>query len=227
MEQEPTILKANGMTVPELAKLELNLISKNLGKQFESEQRLNQMRRLSLEFAKRNLINAGRIRGNIYFMSIGKSVPMLDKVAATMKSLSFPAFVIDAVHILHGDFGTIGPNDLVVAASKSGHTKELNTTLEYLKAKDVPFWYMTMAKPDDEVVLGLCREDRCLFLETCDEIDGMNRVPTVSPIVFQLILDAIAVNAAGTWLEMTPADFLLNHPGGDIGKFLRKDLNKK
>ena len=55
----------------------------------------------------------------------------------------------------------------------------------------------------------------------------MNRVPTVSPIVFQLILDAIAVNAAGTQLEMTPADFLLNHPGGDIGKFLRKDLNKE
>ena len=227
MEQEPTILKSNGMTVPELAKLELNLISENLGKQFELEQRLNQMRKLSLEFAKRSLINTGRIKGNIYFMSIGKSVPMLDKVAATMKSLSFPAFVIDAVHILHGDFGAFGSNDLIVAASKSGHTKELNTTLEYLRVKEVPLWYMNMAKPDDEVVLSVCREDQCLFLETCDEIDGMNRVPTVSPIVFQLILDAIAVNAAGTQLEMTPADFLLNHPGGDIGKFLRKDLNKE
>ena len=183
---------------------------------------------LSKEFWRRSYLNKKRVNGNIYFMSIGKSVPMLDKVAATMKSLSFPAFVIDAVHILHGDFGAIGKNDIVIAASKSGHTKELNTTLEYLKSKDVQFWYMTMAGPQDDTVLDLVSNDasRCLFLPQCNELDSMNKVPTTSPIIFQIVLDAIVMHAAGNLGQMTHVDFLNNHPGGDIGKTLKERFVK-
>lgn len=225
---ERSILRVEDSTIFELMNLETVLISKNIEAIFNDNQVQLQTRRLAKEFAYRsNLDYDNPIHGNIYFLSIGKSVPMLDKVAATMKSLSFPAFVLDSVHILHGDFGTIKPTDILIAVSKSGHTKELNTTLEYLKSQDIKFWYMTMAKPDDEVVLDLVgTKDRCIFLPKCEEMDGMDRVPTVSPITFQIVLDSMAMYAAGTVRQMQKDDFLRNHPGGDIGKFLKQSLSK-
>ena len=162
----------------------------------------------------------------IYFTSIGKSVPMLEKTVATMKSLGIPAFTLDAVHMLHGDVGVLNKESILVVASKSGHTKELNATLEYVvKSRHINPWYITMANEDDEIVTKYSSKEHIINLPICDEIDRFNKVPTVSPIVFQLVLDAVAARICDI-REFNESDFLFNHPGGDIGKSLSKILEK-
>lgn len=196
---------------------EISLIAACASQITENPQLLDRLNTLSQKIAA---TKSGEVR-NVYFLSIGKSVPMLQKVEATMKSLSIPAFVLDAVHILHGDFGAITDKDLIIAVSKSGHTSELNTTLSYLKSQNVEFWYMTMALPNDEIVDDLVPEDHQINLPVCLELDTLSRVPTVSPIVFQIVFDTLALYASGQINGLDAQGFLKNHPGGDIGKFLR------
>ena len=58
-------------------------------------------------------------------------------------------------------------------------------------------------------------------LPICLELDALSRVPTVSPIVFQIVFDVLALYASGHINGLDAQGFLKNHPGGDIGKFLR------
>ena len=211
------LVKSDTSSIKELVASEISLITDCAFKITENSQLLDQLHTLSRKIAATKY---GKIR-NVYFLSIGKSVPMLQKVEATMKSLGIPAFVLDAVHILHGDFGAITDKDLVIAVSKSGHTSELNTTLSYLKSQNIEFWYMTMAKPSDEVVANLVPPERRIDLPICLELDALSRVPTVSPIVFQIVFDVLALYASGHINGLDAQGFLKNHPGGDIGKFLR------
>lgn len=211
------LVKQDTGSIKELVASEISLITDCASQITEDPQLLDRLHALSQKIAA---TKSGEVR-NVYFLSIGKSVPMLQKVEATMKSLGIPAFVLDAVHILHGDFGAITDKDLVIAVSKSGHTSELNTTLSYLKSQNVEFWYMTMAIPNDTVVGDLTPEDHRINLPGCWELDALSRVPTVSPIVFQIVFDTLALYASGQINGLDAQGFLKNHPGGDIGKFLR------
>lgn len=211
------LVKPDTCSIKELVASEISLITDCASQITENPQLLDRLHTLSQKIAA---TKSGTVR-NVYFLSIGKSVPMLQKVEATMKSLGIPAFVLDAVHILHGDFGAITDKDLVIAVSKSGHTSELNTTLSYLKSQNVEFWYMTMALPEDIVVGDLVPEEHRIDLPVCWELDTLSRVPTVSPIVFQIVFDTLALYASGKINELDAQGFLKNHPGGDIGKFLR------
>lgn len=211
------LIKPDTCSIKELVASEISLITDCAFQIIENPQLLDQLYTLSKKIAA---TKSGKFR-NIYFLSIGKSVPMLQKVEATMKSLGIPAFVLDAVHILHGDFGAITDKDLVIAVSKSGHTSELNTTLSYLKSQNIEFWYMTMALPNDEIVNSLVPEDHRINLPVCFELDALSRVPTVSPIVFQIIFDTLALYSSGKINGLDAQGFLKNHPGGDIGKFLK------
>lgn len=165
------------------------------------------------------IIEKAKNNQNIYLIGVGKNVPMMQKAAATMRSLSIKAVVIDTVEVLHGDMGMFDKSDLVICCSKSGKTSELVTTMLKMKEYDMDnVWMLTMGKLED-FAQYLCKFNNHVILPKCAETDNFNKVPSVSPIVFQIVFDAIAFNVSN-YFNFSSVDFLHNHPGGTIGKSL-------
>lgn len=165
------------------------------------------------------IIEKAKNNQNIYLIGVGKNVPMMQKAAATMRSLSIKAVVIDTVEVLHGDMGMFDKSDLVICCSKSGKTSELVTTMLKMKEYDMDnVWMLTMGKLED-FSQYLCKFTNHIILPKCSETDNFNKVPSVSPIVFQIVFDAIAFNVSN-YFKFSSVDFLHNHPGGTIGKSL-------
>ncbi|MBN4683844.1 SIS domain-containing protein, partial [Pandoraea nosoerga] len=82
-------------------------------------------------------------RGRIVCTGIGKSGHVGRKIAATLASTGAPAMFVHATEASHGDLGMIGPDDVILALSKSGETKELSDILGYAKRFSIPLIAMT------------------------------------------------------------------------------------
>src|SRR5689334_750612 len=63
-------------------------------------------------------------KGRVICTGIGKSGHVARKIAATMASTGTQAYFVHATEASHGDLGMIGQDDVVLALSKSGETKE-------------------------------------------------------------------------------------------------------
>lgn len=165
-------------------------------------------------------------RNNIVFMGIGKNVPMLTKVSDTLNSLMIPSLVMDAVDAMHGDAGFLRHGDTLICVSKSGTTHELINTVSYIyKALPVNIAGISMQQSKEFKPESF---DNCthlhLKLPLIEELDSVSKVPTMSPIAFQIYLDVVAMvlsNRFGTTIK----DFLHMHPLGDIGNKLSQFNN--
>ena len=65
------------------------------------------------------------LRGHLVVTGLGKSGLIARKVAATLTSTGTAATFMHPVEALHGDIGLVGPDDALLAFSKSGNTDEL------------------------------------------------------------------------------------------------------
>ena len=64
-------------------------------------------------------------KGRVVLTGVGKSGHVGRKIASTLASTGEPALFVHATEAAHGDLGMIGMEDVVVALSKSGETREL------------------------------------------------------------------------------------------------------
>ena len=60
-------------------------------------------------------------QGKIIVSGIGKSGIIAKKIAATLSSTGTPSIYLHPTEALHGDFGMIQQNDIVIALSHSGN----------------------------------------------------------------------------------------------------------
>jgi arabinose-5-phosphate isomerase len=106
-------------------------------------------------------------------------------------------------------------DDVVVVLSNSGETDEIVTMLPYLKHRRVPIIAIvgnvnsTLARRADVIL------DASVDQEACP----LNLAPTTSTTVALAVGDALAMTLMQV-KELTPEDFALNHPAGQIGKRL-------
>ncbi len=178
--------------------------------------------RQQLEKLKTAIVQTKINGGKIIFTGIGKNVFACQKLAASYSSIGIPTFFLDAVHAVHGDLGIVGDKDLIIAMSKSGNTSELTNMLEHLQWNldrfPSPVWGLDCGKLNNGFD-NLCDETIHLYVPM--EIDEMNLVPTVSAIMLQIAGDLVGV-AAAEQLGLNPELYGFNHPGGSIGKTLKK-----
>ena len=71
--------------------------------------------------------------GRVLTSGIGKSAIVARKLAATLCSLDAPAQFLHAGDALHGDLGAIRGEDVVVAFSASGASRELVRVIEHAR----------------------------------------------------------------------------------------------
>lgn len=157
-------------------------------------------------------------KGRVIVTGMGKSGIIGKKIAATLSSTGTPSYFLHPAESTHGDSGIITREDVVIAISNSGETKELLNLLPLIKRFNIPMIALTggqnstLAKTS-EVFLDISVEkEACPF----------NKVPTSSTTATLAMGDALAI----CLLEkrgFSEEDFLVFHPSGALGRgFLYK-----
>ncbi|MBU4436069.1 MAG: KpsF/GutQ family sugar-phosphate isomerase [Alphaproteobacteria bacterium] len=155
-------------------------------------------------------------KGRVVCNGMGKSGHVARKIAATLASTGTPAMFVHPAEASHGDLGMIGPDDVVLALSKSGAGRELADTLTYAKRFSIPLIAMT-AVADSQ--LGRAA-DVLLLLPDAPEATAEVSAPTTSTTLQIALGDALAV-ALLERRGFTASDFRVFHPGGKLGSMLR------
>jgi arabinose-5-phosphate isomerase len=154
--------------------------------------------------------------GRVIVAGIGKSGHVARKIAATLASTGTPASFVHPTEASHGDLGMITQNDVVIALSKSGETRELSDVVAYTRRFAIPLVGITaktssaLGKASDYLLLTPDAP------EACDE----TRAPTTSTTLMMALGDALAV-ALLEKRGFTAQDFHVFHPGGSLGAMLK------
>lgn len=157
------------------------------------------------------------IRGRVVTTGMGKSGIIMKKLAATLSSTGTPSLFLHPAEAIHGDIGVITEDDAVIAASYSGTTEELLRLVEMLGRLDVPLIAITgnarspLARHADIHLRTAIDHEAC----------PLNLAPTASTTAALALGDALAM-ALHEARGFTPEDFAQRHPGGRLGKRLRR-----
>lgn len=156
------------------------------------------------------------LKGRLVCAGVGKSGHVARKIAATLASTGTPAMFIHPTEASHGDMGMIGPDDGVLALSKSGEVSEMSDLIAYTKRFSIPLIAMT-ANADS--ALGRAG-DHLMLLPQAAEACGETRAPTTSTTMQIAYGDALAV-ALLEQRGFTAQNFRVYHPGGKLGALLK------
>lgn len=154
-------------------------------------------------------------RGRVVVLGMGKSGHVGGKIAATLASTGTPAFFVHPGEASHGDLGMITGDDVVLALSNSGETREIATLLPLIKRLGVKLITLT-GKPDSTLARAA---DVNLDAGVAEEACPLNLAPTASTTAALAMGDALAV-ALLECRGFTEQDFARSHPGGTLGRRL-------
>jgi arabinose-5-phosphate isomerase len=182
----------------------------------ESEAIANLADRLDARFEKAvELLFA--CKGRIVVTGLGKSGLIGRKIAATFASTGSPALFLHAAEALHGDLGMLISDDLLVVVTASGETQELVELIEAIKLRGIGLISLT-AKPQSSVAAA---SDIVLDIAVKEEACSLNLAPTASTAAAMAMGDALAI-ALLERRGFKEEDFAALHPGGRLGKKLRR-----
>ncbi|MFY9528690.1 MAG: KpsF/GutQ family sugar-phosphate isomerase [Candidatus Acidiferrales bacterium] len=158
-----------------------------------------------------------RCKGRVIVTGMGKSGLIGRKVAATFASTGTPSVFLHAAEALHGDLGVLVDEDVVVAISSSGETEELIELLEAVKRLGIRLVTLT-ANPRSTLAAS---SDVVLNIAVKEEACSLNLAPTASTAAALAMGDALAI-ALLDRRGFREEDFAALHPGGKLGKKLRR-----
>lgn len=171
----------------------------------------------AFEQAVNRVLGCGRERGRVVVTGMGKSGLIAQKIAATLSSTGTPALFLHPAEAVHGDLGMLMRGDVVIALSASGETEEILRLLARLK------------RIGDALISFCCRPESTLARESDVALDvsvpeeacGLGLAPTASTTAMLALGDALAV-AVSMRKGFRAEDFADLHPGGKLGKRLRR-----
>jgi arabinose-5-phosphate isomerase len=156
-------------------------------------------------------------KGRVVVTGLGKSGLIGRKTAATFASTGTPSFFLHAAEALHGDLGMLADNDVLLAISSSGETEELVELVEAVKRLGIHLITLT-AKPRSTLAGA---SDIVLDIAVKEEACSLNLAPTASTAAAMAMGDALAI-ALLDRRGFKEEDFAALHPGGRLGKRLRR-----
>lgn len=155
--------------------------------------------------------------GRVIITGMGKSGHIGKKIAASLASTGTPSFFVHPAEASHGDLGMITENDVVVAISNSGESKELVDVLNYCKRFGIPLISITK---NQNSALGKAG-DVLLLLPNNGEADPLGLAPTSSTTA-TLVLGDILTTCLIERRGFSKFDFNARHPGGKLGSILQR-----
>lgn len=151
-------------------------------------------------------------KGRVIITGIGKSGLIGHKIVATLTSTGTQALFLHPVEGIHGDLGIVTKEDILLAISNSGETRELMPIISSVRHIGAPIIAFTgklnssLAKSSDIVIDVSVEKEACPF--------GL--APTSSSTATLAMGDALAV-ALIDKRKFREKDFYKFHPGGSLG----------
>lgn len=155
-------------------------------------------------------------KGRIVCTGMGKSGHVARKIAATLASTGSAAMFVHPGEASHGDLGMIGTDDVILALSKTGESRELADVVAYAARFHIPLIGVTTSH---DSALGLAADIVLRLPDAPEATDAVN-APTTSTTLQMAMGDALAV-ALLERRGFRPEDFRVLHPGGKLGAMLR------
>ena len=156
-------------------------------------------------------------KGRTILTGMGKSGHIAKKIAASLASTGTPSFFMHPAEASHGDLGMVTEDDVVIAISNSGESRELIDILNYSKRFGIKLIAITK-NPDSS--LGKAG-DIVLKLPTSKEACPLGLAPTSSTTATLVLGDVITVGMIER-KGFSKAQFNQRHPGGKLGSILQK-----
>lgn len=156
-------------------------------------------------------------KSRVIVTGMGKSGHVGRKIAATLASCGTPAIFIHPAEAGHGDLGMILKEDILIAISYSGETRELVDLLDYVKRAGIKLISIT---GDKNSKLGKY-SDIVLEAKVEKEAEPNGMIPTASSTAALAMGDAVAI-ALMKKKGFGEKDFVFFHPRGEARKKLLK-----
>jgi arabinose-5-phosphate isomerase len=154
-------------------------------------------------------------RGSAIVTGMGKAGIIGQKVAATLASTGTRSHYLHPAEAVHGDLGRIGPDDVILAFSKSGETEELVRILPSLRELGTLVVAVT-----SRATSPLARAATVtLELGPLEEACPLGLAPSTSTTVMLALGDALAL-AVSRMRGFRREDFNVRHPAGALGRLL-------
>jgi arabinose-5-phosphate isomerase len=159
--------------------------------------------------------------GKLVVTGIGKSGHIARKIVATLCSTGTASVFLHPAEAVHGDLGIYTPGDPTVLISRHGASRELLALVPVLREFRSPLIGILGSANSP-----LAAEVDILLDASVDrEADPDNLAPTASAVTALAIGDALAI-ALMRARNFTPEEFGRFHPGGQLGRNLRRSVRE-
>jgi len=152
--------------------------------------------------------------GKLVTSGMGKAGQVAHNIATTFSSTGTPATFLHPSEAQHGDLGILQENDVLLAISNSGKTREI---IELIELKNnlfpqIPVIVIT-SNPDSPVAE---KSDCCILTGAPAEVCILGLTPTTSTTMMTVIGDALVVLLMSK-IDFNITDYARRHHGGYLG----------
>jgi len=161
--------------------------------------------------------------GKLVTSGMGKAGEIAHNIATTFSSTGTPSVFLHPSEAQHGDLGILQKNDVILAVSNSGKTREI---IELIDLKnnlfpDVPVIVIT-SNPESPLAM---KSDCFILTGAPQEVCPLGLTPTTSTTVFTVIGDALVVLMMEK-IGFKAEDYAKRHHGGYLGVKSREKSTK-
>jgi arabinose-5-phosphate isomerase len=158
--------------------------------------------------------------GKIITTGMGKVGHVALRVASTLSSTGTPAVFLHPGEASHGDLGVLAKDDLLIACSNSGKTREVLETVE--RAKQITAQPLIVVTGDKDSPLAQLA-NLTLCYGPVQEPCPLGLTPTASIAAMGALLDALTI-ALMELKGITAEDYLRNHHGGYLSQLAQQKI---
>lgn len=153
-------------------------------------------------------------KGKLVASGMGKAGQIAQNIATTFCSTGTPAIFLHPSEAQHGDLGVLQANDVVLAISNSGKTREI-IELYDLAQNLIPGIKFIVITSNPES--GLAKKaSACLLTGAPDEVCALKLTPTTSTTIMTVIGDVLVVGVMKK-ITFTAKEYAKRHHGGYLG----------
>jgi arabinose-5-phosphate isomerase len=161
--------------------------------------------------------------GKLVTSGMGKAGQIAHNIATTFSSTGTPAVFLHPSEAQHGDLGILQENDVLLAISNSGKTREI---LELIELKNNLFPKLPVIVITSSEDSPLAQKADCFILTGApSEVCLLGLTPTTSTTVMTVIGDAMVVLMMGK-IGFSAKDYANRHHGGYLG-IKSREISKK
>ncbi len=151
----------------------------------------------------------------IVVTGVGKNLHIGEKISATLASTGATCVFLNPIQAMHGDLGIVAANDILLALSYSGESREILDLIPVVRRIGVKIISFCGGS---NTALGRC-SDVVIDVTVPREACPFNLAPTTSTTATLAIGDALAM-ALLDERGFRKEDYAKLHPGGAIGRTL-------